>query len=199
MTAVDDALLGVATEAGCCQRCDLWQNATQTVFGEGRGAARVMLVGEQPGDQEDLAGHPFVGPAGGLLDQAIADAGLERTALYLTNAVKHFKWKPRSKRRIHERPNRAEVTACNHWLKEEIMLLRPTVIVALGATAGQALFGPSFRVGATRGKTLEYEGLSVVATGHPSAILRIPSGPERETAYQALVGDLHRAAGMAEG
>jgi DNA polymerase len=191
-----DALLAAAEDAAGCTACDLHRQATQTVFGEGPVDARLMLVGEQPGDQEDRAGHPFVGPAGRILDDALTAAGLERDDVWLTNAVKHFKWTPRGKRRIHERPNRTEVVACRRWLELELDLVRPDVVVVLGATAGQALFGPSFRVGASRGSVLDLAGRSVVATIHPSAILRTDEGSERDAAFAGLVEDLRRAAGL---
>ncbi len=186
------------TEAADCKRCDLWRDATQTVFGDGPDDADVMLVGEQPGDKEDLAGEPFVGPAGRLLDDALDEAGIERSTVYVTNAVKHFKWKPRGKRRIHDKPNRTEVVACHQWLAEELDVLdHGAVVVALGATAGQSLFGPSFRVGASRGVDLELDGRPVVATVHPSAVLRSRSSEERKAAFEGLVADLRRARSLA--
>jgi len=186
-------LESLAKDAAHCQACDLWQDATQTVFGEGSEQANLILVGEQPGDQEDRRGHPFVGPAGRVLDEAITAAGLERDRIYLTNAVKHFKFEPRGKRRIHQRPNRGEVLACRRWLDAELAVLRPDAVIAvLGATAGQALFGSSFRVGASRGQELEFKGRRVVATIHPSAVLRA-QGDDRERLYANLVGDLRRA------
>lgn len=153
-----------------------------------------MIVGEQPGDKEDRAGEPFVGPAGRVLDRAMADAGLARDDVYLTNAVKHFKFTPRGKRRIHQRPARGEVVACGEWLASELETVDPEVIVALGATAGQALLGPKFRVKSARGRALDREGTPVVGTIHPSAILRLDDPNEREEAYQGLVADLRRAA-----
>jgi DNA polymerase len=188
----------LTVQAAACRRCDLWRNATQVVFSEGPAQAKVMLVGEQPGDQEDRAGAPFVGPAGHELDRALTDAGIARQSVYLTNAVKHFKWKPRGKRRIHERPNRTEVVACRDWLRAELDVVRPAVIVALGATAGQALFGASFRVGRASGVDLDYEGTPVVATIHPSAILRATAGPDRDAAHANLVADLSRAAALVD-
>jgi uracil-DNA glycosylase family protein len=186
-------LTSLAHDAAHCRACDLWQDATQTVFGEGGEQASLVLIGEQPGDQEDRKGRPFVGPAGRVLDDAIAAAGLDRDRIYLTNAVKHFKFEPRGKRRIHQRPNRGEVLACRRWLDAELAVLRPdAVIVALGATAGQALFGSSFRVGASRGQELEFEGRRVVATIHPSAVLR-GEGDDRDRLYENLVDDLRRA------
>ncbi|MCU1346631.1 MAG: phage polymerase-related protein [Acidimicrobiia bacterium] len=194
MTAKQTALRNLAAQAAECRACDLWQNATQTVFGEGTGQASMILVGEQPGDQEDLQGKPFVGPAGRLLDEAILQAGLDRPRLYVTNAVKHFKFEPRGKRRIHQRPNRQEVLACRRWLDAEFALISPTaVVVALGATAGQALLGAGFRVGASRGADLQFEGRPLVATIHPSAILRA-NGSDREALLAGLVEDLMRAA-----
>jgi uracil-DNA glycosylase family protein len=192
-----DPLRSLAVEAADCQACDLWKRGTQTVFGRGPADARLALVGEQPGDEEDLVGEPFVGPAGRLLDDALSDVGLEREAIYVTNAVKHFKWSPRGKRRIHERPNRTEVVACHQWLERELEVLdADAVLVALGAIAGQALFGPKFRVGAARGADLELDGHRVVATIHPSAVLRSRDSEERARAYAGLVEDLRRASSL---
>jgi uracil-DNA glycosylase len=187
------ALRAAARDAAVCRACPLWERATQTVFGEGPPDAPLVLVGEQPGDEEDLAGAPFVGPAGRLLDDALDAAGLERSGLYVTNAVKHFKWKPRGKRRIHDKPNRTEVVACHQWLGAELTAVDPDVVVALGATAGQALLGPSFRVGASRGVELEVEGRPLVATIHPSAVLRAREHDERVASFDGLVADLARA------
>jgi DNA polymerase len=187
-------LAALAAAAQACTACDLYKRATQAVFGEGPPDAPIALVGEQPGDEEDRTGAPFVGPAGRLLDDAVAEAGLDRERLYVTNAVKHFKWEARGKRRIHDKPNRTEVVACHQWLERELALLRPDVVlVALGATAGQSLFGPKFRVGAARGSDLELDGRPVVATIHPSAILRTRSSEERADAFEGLVVDLRRA------
>ncbi len=191
-------LVELAVEAETCRACDLWKRASQTVFGAGPASARVALVGEQPGDEEDKVGEPFVGPAGRLLDDAVDDAGLDRKRLYVTNAVKHFKWQARGKRRIHDKPNRTEVVACHQWLQAELDALHPrAVVVALGATAGQSLFGPKFRVGASRGVELELDGRPVVATIHPSAVLRARSSEDRAESYQGLVEDLRRAARLA--
>jgi DNA polymerase len=194
---VDDpggALARLAAEAAGCRACDLWERATQTVFGEGPARAAMMLVGEQPGDREDLEGAPFVGPAGRVLDDALGDAGVDRAGVYVTNAVKHFKWAPRGKRRLHQRPDRAEVLACRRWLDAELELLAPdAVLVALGATAGQALFGSSFRVGRARGQDLRFAGRALVATIHPSAVLRA-DGDDRAGLFAGLVDDLRRAA-----
>jgi uracil-DNA glycosylase family protein len=175
-----------------CRGCDLWRNATQAVFGEGLVRAQVMLVGEQPGDKEDLAGHPFVGPAGRELDDALEQAGIDRAQVYVTNAVKHFKFKARGKRRIHDKPNAAEVAACRPWLDGELAFVAPRVLVPLGATAAQALLGRTFKVTQRRGEPIEETGLAdyVVATVHPSSILRAPSDEARRTARRDFVADL---------
>lgn len=180
----------VSSAAGC-RGCDLYRNATQTVFGEGGRAGRVMFIGEQPGDEEDKQGHPFVGPAGKLFDRALDDAGIDRESIYLTNAVKHFKWKPRGKRRIHEKPRASEIHACKPWLLAEVLLVRPHIVVCLGATAAQALMGSTFRVTKMRGRWLESEYADkLMATLHPSAVLRMPTPESVERAYQDLVQDL---------
>jgi uracil-DNA glycosylase family protein len=179
-----------------CRGCHLWKVGTQTVFGEGARAPRIMLVGEQPGDQEDLAGHPFIGPSGRLLDSALERAGLDRTEAYVTNAVKHFKWVPaeRGKRRIHKTPNASEVRACHPWLDAEIDALAPRVIVALGATAAKSLFGPAVRVTVQRGRVLRTPLAEAgFATVHPSSILRAPSDL-RAGAEKAFVADLKKVA-----
>ena len=177
-------------EAKACQACPLWANATQTVFGAGDPHARVMLVGEQPGDEEDRKGLPFVGPAGRLLDRALEAAGVERGHLYVTNAVKHFKWQPRGKRRIHQKPNWAEMTACRPWLEAELAVVKPRVLVLLGATAAQSLLGREFRVTQHRGELLDSELAELVtATVHPSSILR-GEPAERDAAFAAFVADL---------
>jgi len=176
-----------------CRGCDLYRNATQTVFGEGTTRAEVMLVGEQPGDREDLEGRPFVGPAGKLLDGALEDAGIDRAKVYVTNAVKHFKWTPasRGKRRIHKKPGAEEIRACRPWLHGEIGMVKPRVIVALGATAAQALMGRDFRLTQHRGELLESDvGPLVAATVHPSSILRAPDDRARREAMDAFVRDL---------
>jgi uracil-DNA glycosylase family protein len=174
-----------------CRGCDLYRNATQAVFGEGRARAVVMFVGEQPGDVEDREGRPFVGPAGRLLDRALAEAGIDRDAVYLTNAVKHFKWTPRGKRRIHKNPAAEEIRACRPWLDAEIAVVRPRVVVALGATAARALIGPKFRVTERRGEVVETDLPALVtATVHPSSILRAPDDAAREAAHAAFVRDL---------
>jgi DNA polymerase len=187
----DASLKQVREIAGGCEACDLYKNATQTVFGEGRLKAKVMLVGEQPGNEEDLAGKPFVGPAGRLLDKALEEAGIERDLAYVTNVVKHFKWEPRGKRRIHARPNAAEITACMPWLQTEIRLVHPEVLVCLGATAAQAILGRQFKVTQQRGEVVESAlAPRVVATVHPSSILRAPDDETRRTETHRFVEDL---------
>jgi uracil-DNA glycosylase family protein len=177
-----------------CTACHLFKHATQTVFGEGRKGATLMLLGEQPGDQEDLAGKPFVGPAGKILDRALEDAGIDRTQVYVTNTVKHFKWEPRGKRRIHKKPNSREIAACRPWLEAELRVVRPDLLVCMGATAAQSVFGPSFRVTRERGKVLESElAPKVVATVHPSSLLRQPDEESREREYKLFVADLRTA------
>lgn len=178
-----------------CRACDLWERATQTVFGEGRARSRLMLVGEQPGDKEDLVGEPFVGPAGELLDRALEEAGIDRREVYITNVVKHFKWKPRGKRRIHQKPNREEVRACRPWLDAELAEVRPSAIVCLGATAAQSLIGPAFRVTDRHGELQPSElGPPIGAVLHPASILRMPDSTERHAAYAQFVDDLRRIA-----
>jgi uracil-DNA glycosylase len=178
--------------AAGCRACPLWENATQTVFGEGSPSAEVVLVGEQPGDQEDLTGKPFVGPAGRLLDEGLEAAGIDRKLAYVTNVVKHFKWQPRGKRRIHQKPNAAEIAACRPWLDAELALLKPRVLVCLGATAAQALLGRQFRVSKDRGIPVESDLAPVVmATVHPSSILR---SDDREQEMAMFVEDLRRVA-----
>jgi uracil-DNA glycosylase family protein len=177
--------------AAGCRGCHLYERATQTVFGEGARGAEVMLVGEQPGDQEDLAGKPFVGPAGRILDQALEEAGIDRRSTYVTNVVKHFKWQPRGKRRIHQKPNWSEMAACRPWLDAELDLVEPEVVVCLGATAAQALLGRDFRVSRQRGELVESPlAQYVLATVHPSSILRQRDDASREAEYAAFVEDL---------
>ena len=184
--------------AAVCHGCELWRAGTQTGFGEGAAGATVMFVGEQPGNDEDLAGRPFVGPAGRILDQALEEAGIERTQTYVTNAVKHFKWEPRGKRRIHQKPNWAEMTACRPWLEAEIGLVKPKVVVALGATAAQTFLGRQFRVTKQRGVPLESPlAPVVVATVHPSSILRAPDEDARSEAMRDFVADLRKVAELA--
>jgi DNA polymerase len=183
------SLSELAKDIDACRRCDLWKNATQGVPGEGAAHARIMLIGEQPGDQEDLAGRPFVGPAGKLLDKALAEAGVDRKQVYVTNAVKHFSWFPRGKRRMHKTPTQQEVAACLDWLRQELRLVKPGIIVCLGATAAKALLGPSVRVSVDRGKWLESDlAEHVMVTVHPSSILRVPR-EDFDDAYAALVRD----------
>jgi len=176
--------------AKVCHGCDLWRNAAQTVFGEGPSNAQLMFVGEQPGDQEDKAGRPFVGPAGRIFDQALEQVGINRSSVYVTNAVKHFKWQPRGKRRIHQKPNAAELAACRPWLDAELAVVQPRVLVCLGATAAQALLGRAFRVTKQRGTPVDSPLAEVViATIHPSAILR---AEDRDAEYAGFVADLER-------
>jgi DNA polymerase len=179
-----------------CRACPLWQTGSQTVFGEGASSAAVMLVGEQPGDQEDKAGRPFVGPAGRLLDQALAEAGIDRRAAYVTNVVKHFKWEPRGKRRIHAKPSWSEIAACRPWLEAELQVVKPSVLVCLGATAAQALLGRQFRVTKQRGQLIDSPlAPHVLATIHPSAILRADA-EDREAELAAFVDDLRKVAAL---
>jgi len=188
-------LAQLAEQAAVCQACPLWRGATQTVFGEGPASARLMLVGEQPGDREDLQGHPFVGPAGRLLDEALEQLGWPRNKLYLTNAVKHFKYELRGKRRMHKSPAQREVQACAPWLEQEIAAVDPKAIVALGATAARAVLGHAVPVLANRGQWLAREdGRRVLITLHPSALLR-DRGPDRDAAIAAWIEDLRRAEG----
>ncbi|MEO8573473.1 MAG: UdgX family uracil-DNA binding protein [Pyrinomonadaceae bacterium] len=180
------------TAAEGCMGCDLYKNATQTVFGEGSvRAPEVMFVGEQPGDEEDLAGHPFIGPAGRLFDKALVEAGIDRENTYVTNVVKHFKWRPRGKRRIHEKPRAGEIRACEPWLAAELEVVHPNVLVCLGATAAQALLGKDFRVTQMRGQWLvSPHAVKTLATVHPSSILRAPDTETREAEYAEFVNDL---------
>jgi DNA polymerase len=174
-----------------CRGCDLYKTATQVVFGAGPKSAQVLFVGEQPGDQEDRQGEPFVGPAGALLDKALADAGIPRERVYLTNAVKHFKWEPRGKRRIHKKPRMSEIKACRPWLEAELNAIKPAIVVCLGATAAQSLLGSQFKLMAHRGEVLTSPlAAKVIATIHPSAVLRAPDSEGRRAAYEMLVQDL---------
>ena len=188
-------LQGLAKISKTCKACDLWKRGTQTVFGEGKPDAKVMFVGEVPGDQEDLAGKPFVGPAGNLLNKAFAEAGIDRSKIYVTNAVKHFNWEPRGKRRIHKKPSAAEIAACRPWLNAEIDRLKPQVIVCLGATAAQTLLGKEFRVTQHRGEFIDSPlAPYVIATVHPSSILRAPDDETRHEEMKRFVTDLKKAA-----
>ena len=183
--------------AANCKACDLWKNATQTVFGEGSPKAKIMFVGEQPGDQEDRAGHPFVGPAGKLLNEALDQAGINRAEVYVTNAVKHFKWTPaeRGKRRIHQKPGYSEIQACRPWLDAELRLIKPEILVCLGATAAQSLLGRTFSVNRRRGQRVESSlAPYVTATVHPSSILRAPDSKSRELQMRAFIKDLAKIA-----
>jgi len=177
-----------------CDACHLYKRATQTVFGEGPKSATMMLVGEQPGDYEDVAGKPFVGPAGKIMDQALEEAGIDRSQVYVTNAVKHFKWEPRGKRRIHQKPNSREIAACRPWLEAELRIVKPKLVVAMGATAAQTIFGPGFRVTRERGKVLSSKlAPRVLATVHPSSLLRQPDEESRQREYEHFVSDLRAA------
>jgi uracil-DNA glycosylase len=181
--------------AASCEGCDLFRRATQTVFGEGPRNARLMLVGETPGDQEDLAGHPFVGAAGRLLDELLSEAGIERQKTYVTNAVKHFKWEPRGKRRLHAKPSSREIAACHPWLEAEMASVEPELIVCLGATAAQTLLGRDFRITQQRGKILPGDGAAqILATYHPSAVLRAPDEESRRSLRGEMLRDLKKAA-----
>lgn len=182
--------------ASICKGCDLWKRGTQTIFGEGSPHARVLLVGEQPGDKEDLQGRPFVGPAGAILDKALAAAGIERNEVYVTNIVKHFKWEPRGKRRIHKKPSALEVSACRPWLDAELAVTHPDVVVLLGASAAQGLLGRDFRVSQQRGQWISSPlAPSVMATVHPSSILRAPDEETRHEEMRRFIADLKKAAG----
>ncbi|MEZ5833703.1 MAG: UdgX family uracil-DNA binding protein [Dongiaceae bacterium] len=184
-------LAHLARDAKHCQRCPLYRAATQTVFGEGPDNARVILVGEQPGDQEDLQGRPFVGPAGKMLDRALADAGVDRAHVYVTNAVKHFKFEPRGKKRLHKKPDTREIEACKWWLDQELDAIKPDLTVALGATAARALAGRAITIGAARGRLIELRpGLQGLVTIHPSFLLRLPDPAAKAREYRRFVEDL---------
>jgi uracil-DNA glycosylase len=191
----EHTLPALRAAAASCKACDLWKLGTQTVFGEGHSTARVMMVGEQPGDKEDIAGRPFVGPAGAVLDKALAAAGIERGDVYVTNIVKHFKWEPRGKRRIHKKPNALEISACRPWLEAEIDAIKPQIIVLLGATAAQGIMGREFRVTQHRGEWLKSDlAPSVIATVHPSSILRAVDEDSRHAEMSKLIADLKKVA-----
>ena len=178
-----------------CKACDLWKTGTQTVFGEGPSNARIVFVGEQPGDREDRTGHPFVGPAGLLLDRALVEAGIDRSQVYVTNAVKHFKWEPRGKRRIHKKPRASEIEACKPWLEAEIAVVKPELVVCLGATAAQALLGRTFSVMKHRGEVLKSSiAPRVISTVHPSSLLRATTDEDRHREMARFVEDLRKAA-----
>jgi DNA polymerase len=194
---VQTGLPALAETAASCRLCPLWQHATQTVFGEGQAGARLMLVGEQPGDQEDLAGRPFVGPAGKILDRALAEGGIDRRGIYVTNAVKHFKFEPRGKRRIHATPDRTEIEICRVWLDQEIELVRPSVIVLLGASAARAVLRRAVTISRERGRPIGLaEGRQGFVTVHPSYLLRLPDEAAKQREYAAFVDDLRLAAGL---
>ncbi|MBV9530418.1 MAG: UdgX family uracil-DNA binding protein [Bradyrhizobium sp.] len=189
----------LSKEAAHCRACDLWKHATQTVFGEGSVHAQIMLVGEQPGDKEDLAGHPFVGPAGMMLDRALEEAGVERKKTYVTNAVKHFKFVPRGKIRLHQKPTTPEIKACRQWYERELVLLKPDLVVALGATAAQCVFGKATPVNKNRGRVVDSpNGVKVMITVHPSYLLRLPDEDARAREYGRFVDDLKIAAAWIE-
>jgi uracil-DNA glycosylase len=197
LAAGNSSISGLRGAAADCRACELWKAATQTVFGEGSPQSTIMLVGEQPGDQEDRLGHPFVGPAGRLLDAALAEAGIDRSEVYVTNVVKHFKWSPaeRGKRRIHKKPRYSEIQACRPWLEAELKVVKPQVLVCLGASAAQALLGRSFRVSRQRGQLVESPlAPKVLATVHPSSILRAPDEKSRHEQRKAFVNDLRKVA-----
>jgi len=189
--AARPTLTSLSRDAKECRRCPLYRNATQTVFGEGPTHAPVMLVGEQPGDQEDLQGHPFVGPAGKILDRALADAGIDRSRLYVTNAVKHFKFEPRGKKRLHKKPNAGEIEACKWWLDQELEIVKPALTVALGASAARALAGRPIAIGTSRGRLMDLrDGLPGLVTIHPSFLLRMPDPGAKAQEYRRFVQDL---------
>jgi uracil-DNA glycosylase len=193
------SLAAVREAATHCTACHLYKRATQTVFGQGPKRVAMMLVGEQPGDYEDVAGKPFVGPAGKIMDRALADAGIDRSQVYVTNAVKHFKWEPRGKRRIHQKPNSREIAACRPWLEAELRIVKPNLVVAMGATAAQTIFGPGFRVTRERGKVLSSKfAPRVLVTVHPSSLLRQPDEESREREYEHFVADLRAASRAAD-
>jgi DNA polymerase len=189
------SLAAVRAAARDCRACDLWKLGTQTVFGEGARKAELMFIGEQPGDQEDRTGHPFVGPAGKVLDRALEEAGIDRDAVYVTNVVKHFKWEPRGKRRIHKKPNAGEVAACRPWLDTELSLVKPRAVICLGATAAQALLGRTFKLTAHRGEFIESTIAPIVlATVHPSSLLRAPDDETRRRETARFIDDLRTVA-----
>jgi DNA polymerase len=192
-----DALAALAEEAAGCRLCPLWKPATQTVFGQGPAGARLMLVGEQPGDQEDLAGLPFVGPAGQVLDRALAEAGIDRSTIYVTNAVKHFKFEPRGKRRIHATPDYSEIEVCRFWLDQERSVIKPALIVLLGGSAARAVLGRTVTISRERGRPLPLPGGQAFVTVHPSYLLRLPDEASRDREYAAFVSDLRTAKGLA--
>ena len=190
------SLRALAELAQSCRACPLFANATQAVFGEGPARAQLVLIGEQPGNEEDLSGHPFVGPAGGVLEKALAEAGIDRDTVYVTNAVKHFSWEPRGKRRIHKKPRVSEIKACHPWLSAELTRIKPAVIVCLGSSAVQSLLGPKVTIGSAKDQVFESTYGPVVVTRHPSSVLRLPGKEERRAALDELVAALRRAAAL---
>ena len=193
------SLRALADAAQDCRACPLFANATQAVFGEGPPSAQVVLIGEQPGNEEDLSGHPFVGPAGGVLEKALAEAGIDRRTVYVTNAVKHFSWEPRGKRRIHKKPRVSEIKACHPWLGAELTRVKPAVTVCMGTSAVQSLLGPKVTIGAAKGRVFETAYGPVIVTRHPSSVLRMREQEERRAALDELVEDLKRAAAFLKG
>jgi DNA polymerase len=195
MTSASPSLKILREEAADCRACPLWKDATQTVFGEGPQAAQVMLVGEQPGDKEDLAGKPFVGPAGQMLDRALEQAGIDRKKVYVTNAVKHFKFVPRGKIRLHQKPNTSEIRACRPWYERELASIKPMLVVAMGATAAQGVFGKITPINKNRGRLIDLDdGIKALVTVHPSYLLRLPDADARAREYQRFVDDFRIAA-----
>jgi uracil-DNA glycosylase len=192
----DESLPSLRQAALGCRGCDLWKNATQTVFGEGNVGSTVMMVGEKPGDKEDIAGSPFVGPAGAMLDKALEAAAIEREKVYVTNVVKHFKWTPKGRMRIHKKPSTREIAACRPWLDAELRTVRPRIVVCLGSTAAQALLGKDFKVTQQRGEFIEKDGILFTATVHPSSILRSPDDESRHHEMELFIRDLKKVAGM---
>jgi DNA polymerase len=190
------SLSALAEAAQECRACPLYANATQAVFGEGPSSAPLVLIGEQPGNEEDLSGHPFVGPAGGVLEKALAEAGIDRKRVYVTNAVKHFSWEPRGKRRIHKKPRVSEIKACRPWLGAELSRIKPAVTVCMGTTAVQSLLGPKITIGAAKGRVFETAYGPIIVTRHPSSVLRMREKEERRAALDELVDDLKRAAAL---
>jgi DNA polymerase len=188
------SITALAAAAQECRACPLFANATQAVFGEGPARAQMVLVGEQPGHEEDLAGHPFVGPAGGVLEKALAGAGIDRRSVYVTNAVKHFSWEPRGKRRIHKKPRISEIKACHPWLGAELTCIKPAVTVCMGTTAVQSLLGPKVTISGAKGHVFESSYGPIIVTRHPSSVLRMREQEERRAALDELVDDLRRAA-----
>ena len=195
--AASDDIPTLRAEAADCRACPLWKDATQTVFGEGPQNAQIMLVGEQPGDKEDLAGKPFVGPAGQMLDRALDEAGIDRSKVYVTNAVKHFKFVSRGKIRLHQKPNTAEIRACRPWYERERAALKPSLVVAMGATAAQSVFGKITPINKSRGRLIDLDnGLVAIVTVHPSYLLRLPDAAAKKREYRRFVGDLTIASAL---